>query len=64
MRVRLTTLRRPARDDRGQGALEYIGILAIVLLVLTLALAAFNSASGDITDGVSTIIGEIFSERG
>jgi Flp pilus assembly pilin Flp len=64
MRVRLTTLRRHVRDERGQGALEYIGILAIVLLVLTLALAAFNAAGPDITEGVSDIIEEIFSERG
>lgn len=49
------------RGDRGQGALEYIGILAVVALVITLALAGFQAASGDINTGVSDLIKGVFS---
>lgn len=57
--IRLTQL----RGDRGQGALEYIGILAVVALVITLALAGFTAAKGDITDGVSTLIKGVFTAK-
>lgn len=44
------------RRDAGQGALEYIGILAVVVIVIGLAGAAFTAAGGDINDGVSKLI--------
>lgn len=52
------------RGDKGQGALEYIGILAVVALVIGLALAAFEAAGGDITSGVADLIGQVFSAGG
>lgn len=57
MRIRLTNLVR--RDDRGQGALEYIGILAVVILVLTLVIAAVDAAAPSITDGLQAYIDRI-----
>jgi hypothetical protein len=50
-----------ARKDAGQGALEYIGILAVVALVIGLALGGFDAASGDIEKGVKGLIEKVFS---
>jgi len=47
------------RRDAGQGALEYIGILAVVVVVIGLAIAGFNAASGDINTGVSDLIKKV-----
>jgi hypothetical protein len=52
-------MRLSARGDRGQGALEYIGILAVVALVITIALAAFEDARQDIIDGVGDLIEDV-----
>lgn len=59
MRIRLTTLFSRTRDDRGQGALEYIGILAVVVLVLTLVIAAVNAAAPSITSGFAAYVTKI-----
>ena len=48
-----------ARRDAGQGALEYIGILAVVVVVIGLAIAGFQAASGDINTGVSDLIKKV-----
>jgi hypothetical protein len=57
MKARLARLQ--LRGDRGQGALEYIGILAVVALVITIALGAFQAASGDIEGGLGTLISDV-----
>lgn len=57
----LVRLQQITRADRGQGALEYIGILAVVALVIGLALAGFTAAGGDITDGIADLIGQVFT---
>lgn len=61
MKARLIALRS---DDRGQGALEYIGILAVVALVIGLAITAFTEAGDSITSGVATLIEEVFTQGG
>lgn len=48
-----------SRRDAGQGALEYIGILAVVVVVIGLAIAGFRAASGDIDTGVSDLIKQV-----
>lgn len=47
------------RRDAGQGALEYIGILAVVVVVIGLAIAGFQAASGDIDTGISDLIKKV-----
>lgn len=54
---------RIADREAGQGALEYIGILAVVAVVIGLAVAAFNAAGGTINSGVTTLLGEVFKTR-
>ena len=56
MTKHLVRLQQITRDDRGQGALEYIGILAVVALVITIALGAFNLATPSINSGLTTLI--------
>lgn len=51
--------RLTAEREAGQGALEYIGILAVVVVVIGLAIAGFNAASGDINTGVSDLIKQV-----
>jgi len=52
------------RGDRGQGALEYIGILAVVAVVIGLAAAGFTAASGTIDAGITTLLGQVFGTGG
>ena len=56
MTEKLTSLYLKSRDDEGQGALEYIGILAVVAVVIGLAIAAFEASEGNITDGLQGLI--------
>ena len=64
MSTHLVRLQQITRDDRGQGALEYIGILAVVALVIGLALVGFEAAGGDITAGIGDLIGQVFTAGG
>jgi hypothetical protein len=50
-----------ANRDSGQGALEYIGILAVVVVVVGFVMAAFRATSGDISDGVEGLVTSILS---
>ena len=60
--VRLhTTAGQRLRSDSGQGALEYIGILAVVALVISLALAGFEGAREPILAGIKTLIDRVFT---
>lgn len=52
---------RLANRDAGQGALEYIGILAVVALVIGIALAGFDGARSDIAEGVKNLISKVFT---
>ncbi len=51
-------LERLHRDDRGQGAVEYVGIVIVVVAIIA-ALAAFGPAIGEaIGNGLETIVNE------
>lgn len=50
--------------DRGQGALEYIGILIIVGVVVAAVIAIFQGQQGTITSAVSTAIQNFLSGGG
>lgn len=50
------------RGEEGQGALEYIGILAVVALIISLAVIGFRGA--DIGGNVGTIVGNVFNLGG
>lgn len=45
-----------ARKDSGQGALEYIGILAVVVVIVGIALAAFEGTRESVMTGVATMV--------
>lgn len=64
MTKHLVRLQQTVRGDQGQGALEYIGILAVVALVIGLALTAFTDAGPAITEGVGTLIESVFTAGG
>lgn len=55
---------RLANREAGQGALEYIGILAVVALVITIAIAGFNGARSDILQGVKDLVDKVFTAGG
>ena len=59
MTEKLTSLYLKARDDEGQGALEYIGILAVVAVVIGLAIVAFQASQGNITTGLQGLIDKL-----
>ncbi len=61
MTKHLVRLQQTARGDQGQGALEYIGILAVVALVIGLALTAFTDAGGAISTGVADLVEKVFT---
>jgi len=54
MTKHLVRLQLSLRGDRGQGALEYIGILAVVALVIGFAISGFTDA--DIPGKAVTLI--------
>ncbi len=56
MTKKLIRFQQAMVSDRGQGAVEYIGILAIVAVVIGLVIAAFNAAGGQINAGVVALI--------
>jgi len=58
MTEKLTSLYLKSRDA-GQGALEYIGILAVVAVVIGLAIAAFQASEGNITSGLQGLIDDL-----
>ena len=51
-------------DDRGQGALEYIGILAIVVLVVGFAMAGFKTQEGPIGEQIGKVVTDIMNGGG
>jgi pilus assembly protein Flp/PilA len=48
---------RVARDDKGQTAVEYLGIIAVVAAIILVLLA--TDFGGTIADAITTKIGEI-----
>ncbi len=60
MTEKLTRIYLTARDDEGQGALEYIGILAVVVAVITLVVAAVNGA--DVATGLQDLINQVLGQ--
>ncbi len=59
----ITAQHRLENREAGQGALEYIGILAVVALVIGLAAAAFDAYSGTINSRVGELIDSVFEDR-
>lgn len=60
--TQLTTARERAADESGQGAVEYVGIVIVVVAVIA-ALAAFGPDIGDaIGNGLQTIITNFVGE--
>lgn len=57
--IRLYVRATTARDETGQGSVEYIGILAIVAVLVGLVAAAISGQSGAITGAVADAIGDI-----
>ena len=51
-----------ANKDSGQGALEYIGILAVVVIVIGLVGAGFTAACGNIDGGVADLIDQVLGQ--
>lgn len=45
-----------AGKDSGQGALEYIGILAVVVVIVGIALAAFEGTRESVISGVAEMV--------
>ncbi len=60
----ITAQHRLQNREAGQGALEYIGILAVVVVVIGLAIAGFRSASGNINTGVQGLIDQVTGNGG
>ena len=54
---------RASTGDRGQGALEYIGILAVVAVVVGLAITAFQASQGNITTGLQGLIDKLLGGK-
>jgi len=50
---------RMRKDDRGQGSLEYVGIVVAVLAVLALVIAALKGVdiAGKLTAAINSIFG-------
>ncbi|MDN3028180.1 hypothetical protein [Streptomyces sp. S.PB5] len=48
---------RVARDDRGQTAVEYLGIIAVVVAIILVLLG--TDFGGQIADAITTQIGNI-----
>ena len=52
----LATLQRLAKDESGQGLVEYVLIIALVAIGLTLALTVFRNRIGSTFDNVNATL--------
>lgn len=52
---------RVVDDECGQDAIEYIGVLAVVAVVIGVVIAVASGLQGTITSGASKVISEVFS---
>lgn len=60
VRVRALVRSLPTRrGDRGQGTIEYIGILAVVVTLVVLIAGAFTTAGGQLTTKIASVITSI-----
>ncbi len=59
----LTRLSVSTRNDEGQGAVEYIGILAVAAVVITVVVAAVNGNASTIQSGLTTLINDVLRTR-
>lgn len=50
------------RDDRGQGAVEYVGVLVLVALII--AAIVSSDVDGAIADGLTSTVAEILGNGG
>jgi Flp pilus assembly pilin Flp len=51
---------RLVSDERGQDAIEYVGVLAIVAVIIGVVIAVASGLNHPITSGVSKEISKIF----
>lgn len=50
---------RVRRDERGQGAIEYMGVIVVVAIILVLVIGAATGWGGDIVSAIGERISEI-----
>ncbi len=56
-----TAMTTRLRDDSGQGALEYVGILIIIGVIVAAVITVISGQEGAITDAVGTAIENFLS---
>lgn len=53
---------RLADDERGQDTIEYIGVLAVVAVIIGVVLAVAKGLRQDISSGASKLVSEVFNQ--
>jgi hypothetical protein len=53
-----------SRRDAGQGTLEYVGILVVIMLVFAAVWGAVNGQTGNVTSKVNELIGKFLNGTG
>lgn len=49
------------RDDEGQTTMEFLGICVLIIVVITVAMAAVRSNQGTFNAGVTTVVNRVFN---
>lgn len=49
------------RDDEGQTTMEFLGICVLIIVVITVAMAAVRSNQDTFNDGVETVVNRVFN---
>lgn len=52
---------RVRRDERGQGAIEYMGVIIVVAVILVIVIGAASGWGGDIIGAIGERIQEVIS---
>ena len=49
------------RDDEGQTTMEFLGICVLIIVVITVAMAAVKANQDTFTAGVKTVVDRVFN---